>query len=165
MCLMNLFKRVVVCAVVAGALISSGALWGLQPATLPDFSLTTLEGKTVKSGELAMTGHWLLLYVNPKNRLSNEILAQLEEGQKSPAKVIVVVQAGADEARAMQSLHPSLAQVPWYADSSGSAFKTLKLHGVPVILGIDGKMMDWNINGSLQDVVVQKSIVNGWIQH
>ena len=162
---MNPFKRSVVCAVVAGALLSCGALWGLQPAMLPDFPLTTLDGKTIKSGELATTGHWLLLYVDPKNRLSDQILGQLEEGQKPPSKMIVVVQAGPEEAKAMQSRHPSLTQVPWYADPSGNVFKALKLHGVPVIIGIDGKMMEWNINGSLPDPVVQKSVVNAWIQH
>jgi hypothetical protein len=152
-------------AVVTGLLISAGALWGLQPFTLPDFQLSSLDGKTIKSGDLAMSGHWLLVYVDRKNQFSNQLLAQfMQEQNGASSRMVIVVGATLDEAKAMRSQHPYLSQAAWYADPSGSIFRALKLHGVPVTIGVSRNTMEWNINGALPDSAVQKSIVDAWIQ-
>jgi hypothetical protein len=70
----------------------------------------------------------------------------------------------AEEAKALKAAYPDLATARWYADNSRNAFSKLKLHGVPVIVGLNKKVMLWNINGVLTDLNTEKSIVNTWLQ-
>jgi len=69
-----------------------------------------------------------------------------------------------DDLTAMKSKYAELSQANWYADSTKAAYAQLKLHGVPVILGIKDQTIQWSVNGVLQDVNVSKSIVNTWVQ-
>lgn len=137
----------------------------IQPTPLPDFELSTIDGQTVKSADLAGQGHWLLIYVQPNHHFSDRVLRLLKK-QDYPqvaAHSIVIVGGSADDAKALKAAYPDLASAGWYADTSRSAFNQLHLHGIPVILGFDKKTMLWDLNGILPDLSTEKSIVNSWL--
>ncbi len=146
--------------------LAMGVGFAIQPTALPEFELSTLDGQAVKSLDLAGQGHWLLICVQPNHQFSERLLKLLkrEDYPQVAANAIVVVLGTAEEAKVLKAAYPDLATARWYADNSRNAFSKLKLHGVPVIVGLDKKVMLWNINGVLPDLNTEKSIVNTWLQ-
>jgi len=144
-----------------------GIAMAIQPAPLPDFELSTLDGQTVKSADLPSQGHWLLLYVQPNHQFSDRLLKLLRK-QEYPhlaTNAIVIVLGTTEDAKAMKLNYPELESAGWYADNSRSVFSQLHLHGIPVIVGMDKKVMRWDLNGVLPDGNTQKSILNTWLQN
>ena len=155
--------------VIAGALavlsLASMALAG-DPVPLPDLLLTSVDNQPVKTADLPSKGNWLLIYVQPKSQYSDNLLKLFKREQYPGLEqhAVIIVGGSVDDLKAMKSKYAELDQAAWYADTTKGAFSQLKLHGVPVILGVKTQTVEWSLNGVLSDVNVAKSIVNTWIQ-
>jgi hypothetical protein len=137
-----------------------------DPMPIPDLLLTSADNQPVKTADLPSKGNWLLIYVQPKSQYSDNLLKQFKREQYPGLEqhAVIVMGGSVDDLKAMKSKYPELDQALWYADTAKTAFSQLKLHGVPVILGVKLQTIEWSLNGILSDVNVAKSIVNTWVQ-
>lgn len=159
-------KRVQIFAAVVAVLCLVSFAVAVDPVPLPDLQLTTADNQPIRTTDLPSKGNWLLIYVQPKSQFSDNLLRLFKREQYPSLEqhAIIVVGGSTDDLKAMKAKYPELDQATWYADTTKAAFTLLKLHGVPVILGIKQQTIEWNLNGVLADVNVAKSIVNSWIQ-
>lgn len=143
------------------------SLWAMDPVPLPAFAvINTADGQTVKSSDLPSKGNWLLIYVTPKSHFCDEMLKSMKKDQYPdlPLNAIFIVGSTLDETRAMQAKYPDLAGAFWYADPTRAALAQMKLHGVPVVVGMNQQTMKWIVNGVIPDPKNFKAILNSWIQ-
>ena len=144
----------------------SMAAMAIEPVPLPDIQLTAADGSTVKSSALPTTGNWLLIYIQPRNQFSDNLLRLLKKDQYPTlaAHAVIIVGGSTDDLKTAQSRFPDLAAATWYADTNRSAFSLMKLTGAPMILGIKQRTISWSLSGILSDVNVAKSILNTWLE-
>lgn len=138
-----------------------------EPMPLPDFELTALDGRSIRTQELASNGKWLLIYVQPNCRPCDVLLKLVTEPEFSALAgrlVIVVGGASAGEAASMAARFPDLAGAGWYAHRMKMASVQMKAAGSPVAFGILQSTVVWNLNGVLPDPVRMKSILKSWIE-
>jgi hypothetical protein len=146
-------------------LVSMAAM-AIEPVPLPDIQLTAADGSTVKSSALPTTGNWLLIYIQPRNQFSDNLLRLLKKDQYPTlaAHAVIIVGGSTDDLKTAQARFPDLASATWYADTNRSAFSLMQLTGTPMILGIKQRTISWSLSGILSDVNVAKSILNTWLE-
>jgi len=146
-------------------LMTAATAVAVEPVPLPDFQLTAADGSVIKSAALPTQGNWLIVYVQPRNQFSDNLLKLFKKDQY-PAlaqHAVIVVSGSTDDMKAAQTRFPELALATWYADTDKSAFGLMKLTGAPMILGIKQHTIAWSLSGILADVNVAKSILNTWL--
>lgn len=163
---MRVIGKMIVILLLAWLVVTPGNTLAIDPAPIPDFQLTTLDGQTIKSAELPATGNWLLVYIQPTSHYCDQLLKTFtaERYPTLATNAVFIVNGTADDAKNMKAKYPDLATATWYADPGRSAFTQLKLHGVPVILGVRDQKIQWSLNGILQDSKTMQSILTSWIQ-
>jgi hypothetical protein len=156
--------RIVAGVVAALCLVILAA--AVEPVPLPELQLTSIDNQPIKTTDLPSKGNWLLIYVQPKGQFSDNLLKLFKREQYPGLEqhAIIVVGGSVDDLKAMKAKYTELDQAIWYADTTKGAFTQLKLHGVPVVLGVKQQTIQWSLNGVLSDINVAKSIVNTWIQ-
>ena len=50
----------------------------------------------------------------------------------------------------------------WYADPDGAARRALRLTGVPVVLGLRDRSIQWTLSGGVADHRTLRSILGSW---
>jgi len=138
----------------------------VDPVPLPDIQLTAADGTAVKSSALPTTGNWLIIYIQPRNQFSDNLLRLFKKDQYPTLAqhAVIIVGGSVDNLKTAQTRFPELAQATWYADTNKSAFTLMKLTGAPMILGIKQRTITWSLSGILSDVNVAKSILNTWVE-
>lgn len=138
----------------------------LDPVAIPELQLTSIDNAPIKTSDLPSKGNWVLIYVQPKSQFSDNLLRLLKREQYPSLEqhAIIIVGGSVDDLKAIKAKYSELDKATWYADTTKSAFTQLKLHGVPVVLGVKDQIIQWSLNGVLSDVNVAKSIVNTWVQ-
>lgn len=137
----------------------------VEPVPLPDIQLTAADGSTVKSSALPTAGNWFIIYIQPRNQFSDNLLRLLKKDDYPTlaAHAVIIVGGSTDDLKTAQARFPDLASATWYADTNRSAFTLMKLTGAPMILGIKQRTISWSLSGVLSDVNVAKSILNTWL--
>jgi hypothetical protein len=160
----KLGQKIVAVAVAVLCLMALAA--ALDPVPIPELQLTSIDNLPIKTSDLPSKGNWVLIYVQPKSQFSDNLLRQFKREQYPGLEqhAILLVGGGVDDLKAMKAKYAELDQATWYADTTKTAFTQLKLHGVPVVLGVKQQTIEWSLNGVLSDVSVAKSIVNTWIR-
>jgi hypothetical protein len=138
----------------------------VEPVPLPDIQLTAADGTTIKSTALPSQGNWLMIYIQPRNQFSDNLLRLFKKDQYPTLAphAVIIVGGSVDDLKNAQARFPELAAATWYADTNRSGFGLMKLTGAPMILGIKQRTIAWSLSGILADVNVAKSIVNTWLQ-
>src|ERR1051326_8001765 len=79
-------------------LLSMAAV-AIEPVPLPDIQLTAADGSTVKSSALPTTGNWLLIYIQPRNQFTDNLLRLLKKDQYPTlaAHAVIVVGGSTDD--------------------------------------------------------------------
>jgi hypothetical protein len=155
--------------IVAGVIVilSLATLAGaVDPVPLPDLQLTSIDDQPIKTTDLPSKGNWVLVYVQPRSQFSDNLLKLFKREQYPGLEqhAVIIVGGSVDDLKSVKSKYAELDQATWYADTTKNAFTQLKLHGVPVVLGVKLQTIEWSLNGVLSDVTVARSIVNSWIQ-
>ena len=138
--------------------------------TLPDFSVTALDGTATGSATLRQPEKWLLVYVEPASRSCDDMLEALRPDGDVPTdaelamlrRTVLVVGGDADAARQLRDRFPYLVQAGWYADAEHTAFDRLELKGVPVALGLRADAIEWRLNGVPPDKRNLRAILRSW---
>jgi hypothetical protein len=159
------FTRIIAAALGMVFLLSMAAA-ATEPVPLPDIQLTSADGSTVKSSVLPSQGNWLIIYIQPRNQFSDNLLRLFKKDQypNLAAHAVIIVGGTVDDLKNTQARFPDLASASWYADTNRSAFAQMKLTGAPMVLGIKDRMISWSLSGILSDVNVAKSILNTWLE-
>ena len=159
------FVRAVAISLGVIVLLSIGAA-AVEPVPLPDIQLTAADGSTVKSNALPSQGNWLIIYIQPRNQFSDNLLRLLKKDQYPTLAqhAVIIVGGSVDDLKTAQIRFPELSLATWYADTNKSAFGLMKLTGAPMILGIKQRTITWTLSGILSDVNVAKSILNTWVE-
>jgi hypothetical protein len=106
---------------------------------VPEFAVSALDGRAVKSSEIPVQQRSVLIYVVPNCRPCETLLNLIKKKEYPdlPSKAVVIVgRANTAKAVRIAGKFPDLHEASWYADPSRDAFSKLKLRGVPVILGL-----------------------------
>src|SRR4029077_19279903 len=157
-------KKIVAGAIAVLCLVTLAA--AVDPVAIPELQLTSIDNQPIKTSDLPSKGNWVLIYVQPKSQFSDNLLRLLKREQYPGLEqhAIIIVGGTVDDLKAVKAKFAELDHATWYADTTKGAFTQLKLHGVPVVLGVKQQTIEWSLNGVLSDVNVAKSIVNTWIQ-
>jgi hypothetical protein len=157
-------KKIVAGAIAVLCLVTLAA--AVDPVAIPELQLTSIDNQPIKTSDLPSKGNWVLIYVQPKSQFSDNLLRLLKREQYPGLEqhAIIIVGGNVDDLKAVKAKFAELDHATWYADTTKGAFTQLKLHGVPVVLGVKQQTIEWSLNGVLSDVNVAKSIVNTWIQ-
>jgi hypothetical protein len=163
---MRVAGKMTIIMIMAWLVFAPANLLAIDPVPMPDFQLITLDGQTIKSSDLPAAGSWLLIYVQPTSHYCDQLLKTFTKDRypSLPASAVFIVNGSADDAKNMKAKYPDLASASWYADPGKAAFAQLKLHGVPVMLGIRDSKIQWTLNGILPDDKTMQSILTSWIQ-
>jgi hypothetical protein len=162
---MRKIAKLIVVGYVVCLLCAPASLLASNPLPMPDFQLTGLDGQTVKSADLPSSGSWLLIYVQPTSHYCDQLVKSLtkERFPDLASHTVFIVAGSMDDAKAVKARYDALSTAAWYADPSKEAFTQLKLHGVPVVLGVRDKTIQWTLNGILSDDKTFQSILNSWL--
>jgi len=135
-----------------------------KPAPSPDFTITTPDGKTIKSDQLKLPNQWLLVYVEPNSRFSNSVLNDLKDQQQATAnqKMIVIVGAQPADAKATLDRFPHMKSVNWYADPKHDALSKMQIAGIPCVLGMKDNVVEWRFTGTHPKPGHLHSILKTW---
>ena len=136
-----------------------------KPAPLPDFGLTSLDSKTVRSDKLKLPNQWLLVYVQPHSSYSESVLNELKDQQQNTAnqKVIIVVGAAKlADSQSMQDQFPHIKSATWYADTNREALQKMQITGVPCVLGMRNDTVQWQFIGTHPKPGHLKSMLKTW---
>lgn len=145
---------------------SAIGLQAIERGPLPALSLADIAGRPVTTSQIAMTGTWLIVYVQPGCRPCESIItvATHERHPGLPDRLAVVVAgAGARELQALAARFPNLPESAWYGDADRTMFTRLRLSGVPVVIGLRGQMIEWGLSGVLPDAAAVESVLASWI--
>jgi hypothetical protein len=163
---MRAIGKLIILGAVAWLICAPGSLVAIDPMSMPDFQLSSLDGQSVKSADLPSSGSWLLIYIQPTSHYCDQLIKSLTK-ERFPglaSRTVFIVGGSVDDAKAAKAKYDELSTASWYADPSRTAFSQLKLHGVPVVLGIRDKKIQWSLNGILADDKTFQSILNSWIE-
>jgi hypothetical protein len=152
--------------VVAVLVVGSDSAPAVERGPLPDVELVRPGGGKVRTAELAREGTWLLLYVQPDCRACERILksANPETHPELADRVVIVV--GSMRPERVEAIAHEFAALPakaWLADPGKEAFKSLRLPGVPVVIGLRGSTMEWSLSGVIADDAAAESILTSWM--
>ena len=135
---------------------------------LPAFSVVTPAGAPIASSQLGGSGRWLLIYVKPQCPACDRLLAALDTWgvlQQGAARVVVVVADSPDvlEVRVRPLMATSGQAVQLYADANGQAAAALGVARAPVLVGVEGGLVDWTVAGVLNDPKTVETVVRHWL--
>src|SRR5258707_652181 len=109
---MKLMRRITVTvATVLMLLMTVATAVAVEPVPLPDFQLTAADGSVVKSSTLPTQGNWLIVYVQPRNQFSDNLL-KLFKKEQYPAlaqHAVIIVAGSTDDMKTAQVRFPELA--------------------------------------------------------
>lgn len=147
-------------------LLPSSAL--AAPRPLPDFEVTTLDGRAIKSRRFSSRERWLLVYVEPGCRPCEEVYRVFNRETplgELPQKVAIVVGGRTvEEVKWLAERYPWIPQDCWYADPARNANAAMRRRGAPVVFGIKTNMIEWSVGGSLSDEGKFESVLLTWIE-
>jgi AhpC/TSA family len=163
---MRAIGKLIVLGAVMWLICVPATLLAIDPLPMPDFQLSSLDGQSVKSSDLPSSGSWLIVYIQPTSHYCDQLVKSLtkERFPNLATHTVFIVGGTVEDAKAAKAKYDELSTASWYADPSRTAFSQLKLHGVPVVLGVRDKTIQWSLNGILSDDKVFQSILNSWIQ-
>ena len=149
------------CSLAVLGAAAAGA-WASPPAPLPSFDLTSLQGEAVPVASLAREGRWLLVYVSPHSGASRPLLLALEGTESPRPSLLIVVGAEPADAKALAATFEGRLEASWYADPDGAARRALGLAGVPTVLGLRDRAIQWTLSGGVSDHRTLRSILVSW---
>src|ERR1041385_8782170 len=94
----------------------------VEPVPLPDIQMTAADGSTVKSSALPTTGNWFIIYIQPRNQFSDNLLRLLKKDDYPTlaAHAVIIIGGTTDDLKTAQARFPDLASATWYADTNRS---------------------------------------------
>lgn len=157
-------SRALLCCAV---LLATGAVGtAVERTNLPAFTLVRSDATTLASERLVQSGSWALLYVAPECLPCRAILRSLDRVEpQAPGSKLVIVLAGvsAEDLRVELARYPNLANATWLADPSSAMPRSIAEAGVPNVVGLQGRMIEWSVAGVLTDPADVKSILLAWL--
>lgn len=137
---------------------------GQQP--LPTFSVLAPGGAAVSSVQLSPTPQWVLVYLTPGQKSSDDLVKALAGWQLPPARIVVIARASLTDARAyVERASPAgPAPVAWYADTTDAAWHALQVRSTPMLSGVRDGALQWTISGVLNDPAMVEPVIRSWVR-
>ena len=133
---------------------------------LPAFTLTRGDGTTVASDRLVQTGNWALIYLAPQCVPCQAVLRSIDRAEHPAlARRLVIVVAGASAGGVLDEAarYPELSDATWLADPLRAIPGPIGQGGVPTVIGIRDRMIEWSLAGVLTDAADVKSVLVNWL--
>ncbi len=148
---------------VAGA--AAGRVGAMEPRALAPFQVQAPDGSPVGSGQVAIAGRQVLIYLDANCESCALVFTALDGLDPDEVGALTVIVRG-DQASAsslMAKAPPSLAGVRWFTDGAGSAYTAMKLQSSPTVLGLWSGRIHWARTGPLNDAGNLQSAVRSWL--
>jgi hypothetical protein len=153
-------------SIVVVVLISVARPLAIERRRLPQFSLTTPDGRVVASTTLVKPGRWVVIYVPSACGGCGELLRLVVKDDQPllPQRIAIVVGGvSPDGVKAAAAQFPDLAEAAWYADPSGASVGPLQLGSAPAVFGLNDDVIEWSLSGVLAASPSVKAVLGRWI--
>ncbi|MGC4081194.1 MAG: hypothetical protein QM736_03525 [Vicinamibacterales bacterium] len=160
--------RVLRAMMAAMALLACAGSVSAEDQRLPAFHVATPDGQTVDSQALTTEHKWLLVYLGPGCRPCETLLASMPKWQSAGlvARTVIIVGGRPADVPAwlQKTLPPELNGVRVYVDANREATTALELTGMPVLFGVLGGEIEWQLSGVLNSPSALESVVRTWVE-
>jgi hypothetical protein len=153
-------------AVVLATACSLATLAATERRPLPELAVAMLDGTPVSTADLVNEGHWLLIYVEPGCGSCAAVLGAMtrEDHPGKAQRVAVVVGAATlEQANALASAAPELADARWVVDTAGTARQALGVRSSPTVIGVRTRTIEWGLTGVLRRGSEMTSVLVSWL--
>lgn len=129
------------------------------PGALPAFDVTSSDGSTVQSAQIARNGKWLLIFVKPNCPQCETVLSSLDsESTQDGSRVAIIVKSPSANALAqLKARYPRIPGAAWYADVHAGAASSLQVPASPTTLGMRGSTVAWRLTGAVTALPTDES--------
>lgn len=151
--------------ILALSLVAAAAAASAAERVLPQLSVVDKDGASVSLTAPGRGAPWALLVVDAARPQTASALERLHKRDGGwGGNLVVVVEGDAAAYRALVASHARMTGVRWYRDADGSARKSMKLPGMPALLGIGpDNSIAWQTNGLPAQPDKAQSLVGAWI--
>jgi hypothetical protein len=164
--------------------IAAAVAAATPPRILPGFDVTSSDGSTKQSAQIARNGKWLLVFVKSNCPRCETLLSALESGStQDGSRVVIIVKAQTPNALAgLKTRYPHIANAAWYADVHAAAARSLDVPASPTAFGMRGSTVAWRMTGGISALptdetsgirltsdpatdpkVRERTLLNGWL--
>ncbi|WP_051293466.1 hypothetical protein [Pseudoduganella violaceinigra] len=151
-------------ALLYGAAVSAAPAQPPAGRALPALALAAEDGTPAAAAALHPGSPWVLLVVDAGRPRTQAALARLETPQGWGDGVHVLVLGDDAAFQALQQRYRQLTGVRWVRDADGSALRTLRLPGLPAMLGIDAQgRIAWQNTGFAADANRLQAQLSSWL--
>lgn len=154
-------------ALAASLIVAGGSLAiAVERMPLPAFMLTRGDGTSVASDRLVQRGNWALIYVAPQCVPCRVVLRSIARAEHPAlARRLVIVVAGASAGGVLDEAarYPELSDATWLADPLQAIPGPIGQGGVPTVIGMRDRMIEWSLAGVLTDAADVKSVLVNWL--
>jgi hypothetical protein len=157
---MRLVALVAVIAITLGIVATA-----VERGPLPSVELTARDGAVLRADTVARDGKWVIFYVHTGCRSCEAVLAALDGLEPGVgARVTIVAHAkDADELANIAARYPRLADVQWLGDATGALGERVAPQVAAAVVGLQGSMVEWSVNGIVTDPTQVTSLVAAWL--
>jgi hypothetical protein len=148
------------CATFVVMLAASGAA-AQQGRPLPSFAVASAAGTPISSAQLSTTERWLLVYVEPGSVAGERLVRSLDEWAAADGARVVVISAG-DVWLDKRAVATNASPLSFYTDTDGNVSRSLGLVSVPALAGVANGVVDWIVQGVLNDPHMVEPVVRSW---
>lgn len=145
------------------ALMCAATMAGAAERPLPALALADADGAAASAWMPARATPWILLVVDPARQQTQGALARLQLQADGDGVVVVVI--GDEMAfQALRKRYNTLPGLRWYRDTSGTLLRTLRLPGLPAVLGMTpDNQVAWQVIGVPEHAGKAHSLVASWL--
>jgi len=131
---------------------------------LPSLALSDDAGRPANLAALSGAQAWTLVVVNPARPQTQAALARLLPQAGAGGEHLIVVGVGPEAPfNELVRKHGQRPGLRFYRDAEGTVVKTLRLPGLPAVLGIDsGNRIAWQRIGVPPEPARARSLVESW---
>lgn len=159
-------------ATAAGVLVLTTGLSFAQASALatPVLAVVSADGSSVSGATLLAGERRVVIYVAPALEPAARLIEALRRWSESDperwrSRVSVIVAAPPMEARAWLATHWGERELPlWFADPDASAWRALGFQGTLGIAGAANGVVEWKIDGVIDDPAVVEPAVRTWTE-
>jgi hypothetical protein len=150
-----------ICATIVVVLAAASAA-AQQGRPLPAFAVASATGTAVSSAQLNSTDRWLLVYVEPGSVAGERLVRSLDEWAAAADGVRVVVISAGDVWLDKRAVPTNASLLSFYTDPDGNVSRSLGLVSAPALAGVANGVVDWIVQGVLNDPHMVEPVVRSW---
>ena len=158
-------QTVIAATMVLAASVLVGRPAAIQQRALPPFQVQAPDGAAAGSGQVAIAGQQVLIYVDAECGACTPLFSALVglDAAELEATTFIVRGDRLTAAAFMGRVTATMPSVRWFIDEHGSAYTALRLETSPVVLGLRSGRIVWARPGRVGNVASLNTALRSWL--